>query len=43
MGKRMTPAKRHEMRKMYEARDLARKNERLGIKPKKTNKKGKRG
>jgi len=38
----MTPAKRHAMRAMYEARDLARKNERLGIKPAKSNKKGKR-
>lgn len=37
----MTPAKRHAMRAMYEARDKARKNERLGIKPQKT-KKGKR-
>ena len=38
----MTPAKRHAMRAMYEARDLARKNERLGIKPTKSNKKGKK-
>ena len=38
----MTPAKRHAMRAMYEARDLARKNERLGIKPTKSSKKGKR-
>ncbi len=42
MAKKMTPAKRHAMRAMYEARDLARKNERLGIKPKTTKKKGKR-
>ena len=40
--KSMTPSKRHAMRAMYEARDLARKNERLGIKPKFSNKKGKR-
>lgn len=39
MAKSMTPSKRHAMRAMYEARDLARKNERLGIKPKKSNKK----
>ena len=39
--KGMTPSKRHAMRAMYEARDLARKNERLGIKPMKS-KKGKR-
>ena len=38
----MTPAKRHAMRKMYEERDKARKNARLGIKPKMANKKGKR-
>lgn len=38
----MTPAKRHEMRKLYEQRDQERKNARLGIKPKKTNKKAKR-
>ena len=37
----MTPSKRHAMRAMYEARDKARKNARLGIKPKMT-KKGKR-
>lgn len=39
MAKSMTPAKRHAMRAMYEARDLARKNERLGIKPTKSSKK----
>lgn len=39
MAKGMTPAKRHAMRKMYEDRDKARKNERLGIKPIKTKKK----
>lgn len=39
MAKSMTPSKRHAMRAMYEARDLARKNERLGIKPQKSNKK----
>ena len=38
----MTPAKRHQMRAMYEARDKARKDQRLGIKPKFANKKGKR-
>ena len=32
MAKSMTPSKRHAMRAMYEARDLAKKNERLGIK-----------
>ena len=37
----MTPSKRHAMRKMYEARDKARKDARLGIKPKFA-KKGKR-
>lgn len=37
----MTPAKRHAMRKMYEERDKARKDARLGLKVKKTNK-GKR-
>lgn len=42
MAKSMTPSKRHQMRAMYEARDKARKDERLGIKPKKSNKKGKR-
>lgn len=36
MAKSMTPAKRHAMRAMYEERDKARKNERLGIKPKMT-------
>jgi hypothetical protein len=41
MAKGMNPAKRHAMRAMYEARDKARKNERLGIKPTKV-KKGKR-
>lgn len=41
MAKSMTPAKRHQMRAMAEARDKARKNERLGIKPTKS-KKGKR-
>ena len=41
MGKKMTPAKRHEMRAMYEAKDKERKNARLGIKPKKTSKKRK--
>lgn len=39
MAKSMTPAKRHAMRAMYEERALARKNERLGIKPQKSNKK----
>ena len=34
MAKKMTPAKRHQIRAMYEERDKARKNERLGIKPK---------
>ena len=38
----MTPAKRHAMRAMYEAKALERKNARLGIKPQKQNKKGKR-
>ena len=38
----MTPAKRHQIRAMYEARDQKRRNERLGIKPKKATKKGKR-
>lgn len=37
----MTPSKRHAMRAMYEARDKARKDARLGIKPSKV-KKGKR-
>lgn len=35
----MTPAKRHAMRKMYEERDKARKNARLGLKPTKSSKK----
>lgn len=39
MAKSMTPAKRHAMRAMYEAQDQARKNARLGIKPKKASKK----
>ena len=38
----MTPAKRHEMRKMYEEAQKQRKNARLGIKPKFANKKSKR-
>lgn len=38
----MTPSKRHAMRAMYEARDQERRNARLGLKPLKTNKKGKR-
>jgi len=38
----MTPAKRHQIRAMYEAKDQERRNERLGIKPQKQNKKGKR-
>ena len=42
MAKSMTPSKRHAMRAMYEAKARARKNERLGIKPKASNKKGKR-
>lgn len=42
MAKSMTPAKRHAMRAMYETKDQARKNERLGLKPKFANKKGKR-
>lgn len=42
MAKKMTPSKRHQMRAMYEARDQERRNARLGIKPKKQNKKGKR-
>jgi hypothetical protein len=41
MAKSMNPAKRHAMRAMYEARDKARKDARLGIKPMKS-KKGKR-
>lgn len=35
----MTPAKRKQMRAMYEERDKARKNARLGIKPTKASKK----
>ena len=43
MAKKMTPAKRHQMRAMYEKRDQERRNARLGIKPKMANKKkGKR-
>jgi hypothetical protein len=42
MAKSMTPAKRHAMRAMYEAKAQERKNERLGIKPKFSAKKGKR-
>jgi 2-hydroxychromene-2-carboxylate isomerase len=42
MAKGMTPSKRHAMRAMYEARDKARKNERLGLRPKLSSKKGKR-
>lgn len=38
----MTPAKRHKMRAMYEAQQKTRRDERLGIKPKKSNKKGRR-
>ena len=38
----MTPAKRHAIRAKYEAKDQAKKNERLGLKPKFTTKKGKR-
>ena len=38
----MTPSKRHAMRAMYEKRDQERRNIRLGIKPQRTNKKGKR-
>lgn len=38
----MTPAKRHAIRAKYEAEAKARKNERLGIKPSKATKKGKR-
>ncbi len=41
MAKSMAPAKRHAMRAMYEARDKARKDARLGIKPR-VAKKGKR-
>jgi hypothetical protein len=41
MAKSMTPAKRHAIRAMYEAQDQAKKNARLGIKPKLA-KKGKR-
>ena len=42
MAKSMTPSKRHAMRAMYEERDKARKNARLGLKPTKATKKGKR-
>lgn len=42
MAKKMTPAKRHAIRAKYEARDKARKDERLGLKPKFATKKGKR-
>lgn len=35
----MTPAKRHAIRAKYEAEAKARKNERLGLKPIKTNNK----
>ena len=42
MAKGMTPKKRHEIRAKYEEMQKERKNIRLGIKPKKTNKKGKR-
>ena len=38
MAKSMTPAKRHAIRAMYEAKDQAKKNERLGLKPKFINK-----
>jgi len=41
MAKSMTPSKRHAIRAKYEAQDQARKNERLGLKPK-VSKKGKR-
>lgn len=42
MTKTLTPSKRRAMRAMYEERDKARKNARLGIKPTKASKKGKR-
>jgi hypothetical protein len=42
MARKLTPAKRHAIRAQYEAMQKERRNERLGIKPKKTNKKGKR-
>lgn len=42
MAKKMTPAKRHAIRAKYEEMQKERRNERLGIKPKKQNKKGKR-
>ena len=42
MAKSMTPSKRHAIRAKYEAEAKARKNERLGLKPIKSNKKGKR-
>ena len=38
MAKSMTPAKRHAIRAMYEAKDQAKRNERLGLKPKFINK-----
>ena len=38
----MTPAKRHAMRKMYEERDKARKDARLGLTKKMKSGKGKR-
>lgn len=38
----MTPQKRRKMRDMYEKRDQERRNARLGIKPTKATKKGKR-
>lgn len=38
----MTPAKRYATRAKYEALAQARKNDRLGIKPMKSTKKGKR-
>ena len=42
MAKSMTPAKRHAIRAKYEAEAKARKDERLGLKPTKASKKGKR-
>ena len=42
MAKSMTPAKRHAIRAMYEAKDQAKRNERLGLKPKFINKGKKR-
>ena len=41
MKKGLTPAKRHAIRAKYEEQQKQKRNERLGIKPKKTNK-GKR-